>query len=596
MARLYLAQQRPAEAAALYARLLRDEERPRWYLALLEAQQRAGQAAAAAATRQVLLQRFPESGEADRAMWGIVEAARPAGPARLAAALGAYLERFPSGVRAGAAVDALLALPPGALGAADRFLAGQRALKLGRYATAIRELSASAQRGYRAADSWRLLGEAYRESGDTTKAIQVWQQAKARYPSGRLFLNLGEAYLERRQFGPGLEAFQKVVKGYPDLAGEALWNIARILDRQSKDRDKFKAYQQLYQQFPRSDRATSALWRSFWADYGARRLESAAAKANQFLSTYPDSSLRPAFQFWLARLEMAFRRPERAQQLVNRLVVENPRSYYSLRVQAGVPVSGVDHRPDRPLKPTPNWQLPQVTDEVDGLLGRSQVWPVMATLPRHLQEQLLLHQYDAVAAELGGPKGVAGRWLKGVLYYKIARYNEAIYAAADSSDPALLPLAYPLAFRDTILSYAGTYGLDPLLVAALIREESRFKPTARSYVGATGLMQLMPGTARGLAAGAGIKPGALDLNNPQVNIALGTRYLAANIKSFNGMAFLAVAGYNAGTGAVRGWLGRYPVSDPDEFIENIPYTETRDYVKKVYASYWMYRRVYSGNA
>jgi soluble lytic murein transglycosylase len=174
---------------------------------------------------------------------------------------------------------------------------------------------------------------------------------------------------------------------------------------------------------------------------------------------------------------------------------------------------------------------------------------------------------------------------------------EAAQALYTASGAAGLPLAvwkalYPQAAWQTITQAAGRVGMDPYLVAGVVREESRFDPMAVSPAGAYGLMQLMPGTARSAARNVGIPaPNLRGLTDTQTNVLLGTVVLAELLKEF-GRPDLAVAAYNAGPGAVRRWQGQHTGVDPASFDETIPYQETRAYVKAVLQSAAIYRWLY----
>ena len=157
---------------------------------------------------------------------------------------------------------------------------------------------------------------------------------------------------------------------------------------------------------------------------------------------------------------------------------------------------------------------------------------------------------------------------------------------------ALWTALYPEGQWAPIAQAAGRTGVDPYLVAGVIREESRFDPTALSSAGAFGLMQLMPGTAQGAARNAGVAPpDSRTLADPQTNVLLGTVVLSELLKQF-GRVDLAVAAYNAGPAAVGRWMAQRPGMDPASFVEEIPYQETRDYVKTVLESAAVYRWLY----
>ena len=155
-------------------------------------------------------------------------------------------------------------------------------------------------------------------------------------------------------------------------------------------------------------------------------------------------------------------------------------------------------------------------------------------------------------------------------------------------------LVYPVLFYDEIRKYAGETGNNLPLMLGLIREESYFDPLAQSSVGASGLMQLMPSTAREISSkySLGI---AGDLFTPSKNIRLGNYYYEFLRKNLEGYDVSSVAAYNGGIGSLKNWKTSLHYNDTDEFVEQIPYPETKNYVKKVFRSYWNYIRIYTGN-
>ena len=143
---------------------------------------------------------------------------------------------------------------------------------------------------------------------------------------------------------------------------------------------------------------------------------------------------------------------------------------------------------------------------------------------------------------------------------------------------------YPFPFEEDILKSSRDRNLNPLLVTSLIRQESRFEPEIKSSAGALGLMQVIPPTAKSVAQQMGLRD--YSLTNPQDNIKIGTFYLDFTHKKYNNNSMLAVASYNAGPNAVARWVNRYGLADADEFVEKIPYSETKGYVEKVFENYW----------
>ncbi|MBI5099675.1 MAG: transglycosylase SLT domain-containing protein [Nitrospirae bacterium] len=172
---------------------------------------------------------------------------------------------------------------------------------------------------------------------------------------------------------------------------------------------------------------------------------------------------------------------------------------------------------------------------------------------------------------------------------QLGEYRKIIAFAEKETDREFLPYSFPFGFGDIIEEAVDSRGVDKYLVAAVIREESRFDPDAVSWAGAMGLMQLMPATAYRVKKDIKLRlKDSSEIHDVKKNIFLGTHYLSGLIKEFKELPF-AIAAYNAGENALKRWMAKYNKNDIIEFIENIPYKETRLYVKKVLRSYWRYR-------
>jgi soluble lytic murein transglycosylase len=153
---------------------------------------------------------------------------------------------------------------------------------------------------------------------------------------------------------------------------------------------------------------------------------------------------------------------------------------------------------------------------------------------------------------------------------------------------------YPMPFRDIVMARSQETGLDPAYVFGLIRQESRFVSDARSNVGAAGLMQLMPNTARWMARKLAIDYSPDQISDPTVNVKLGTGYLKRVLEDFGGSQAMAAAAYNAGPNRPRRWR-EGPTVEPAVWAENIPFNETRDYVRKVLSNAAVYSSLLNGS-
>ena len=172
-----------------------------------------------------------------------------------------------------------------------------------------------------------------------------------------------------------------------------------------------------------------------------------------------------------------------------------------------------------------------------------------------------------------------------------ARFRDKLERTGGIVDPSLWKVAYPTGLLPTIKGQ-GVNGVDPYLVAAIIREESQYDPQAVSRVGAIGLMQVMPATANNVVQRLGLPSvGRDDLFDQETNIQIGVHYVQQLLEQFSGNIALTIASYNAGPVVVGSWVALHPGRSQDEFIELIPYQETRQYVKRVLRSYREYMRL-----
>ena len=149
-------------------------------------------------------------------------------------------------------------------------------------------------------------------------------------------------------------------------------------------------------------------------------------------------------------------------------------------------------------------------------------------------------------------------------------------------------LIYPLHYYETVEKVKGNN--NPIILQSIIKEESHFNPFATSSVGAGGLMQLMPATYNEIVKNTSI---GADIYNPESNLKAGSIYYERLKKSLGNKDLYALSAYNGGIGSVNTWFSKLIYNDADEFVEQIPYSETKNYVKKVFRSYWVYGNIYN---
>lgn len=166
------------------------------------------------------------------------------------------------------------------------------------------------------------------------------------------------------------------------------------------------------------------------------------------------------------------------------------------------------------------------------------------------------------------------------------------YLENDSSNNLLLPYFFPLAYDETVKQLEQKPMIPKTLILSVMREESHFNPNVESVAGAIGLMQLMPTTAKYIGKKIGLKVKVDSLDQPELNIKLGSAYLKRLMKRYKGNVFYALAAYNGGPTNVRRWIKRANSSDNDEFVETITFPETQNYVRRVMRTYYMYQKLY----
>jgi soluble lytic murein transglycosylase len=221
-----------------------------------------------------------------------------------------------------------------------------------------------------------------------------------------------------------------------------------------------------------------------------------------------------------------------------------------------------------------------------------------------VRQLLLIDRFDEAGDEIRAlPPTTVGQatlawieWRRGRLRNAIIAmkkaYPEYIGEAGDLLPVDVWRILYPIGYEETLAQKAGEEQLDPALVAALVCQESTFDPGAVSRAGARGLMQIMGATGQLLARDLGVRYQRAALHDPATSLDFGTRYLRQMLDRFDGHVERALAAYNAGPHRVVAWTEGRPDVSAEEFVETIPFTETRFYVMTILASREQYRRLY----
>lgn len=488
-------------------------------------------------------------------------------------------------------------------------------------------------------DALRLLVRYYPQEKNSLPYLSLLGRAAAR--SGEYQTAVG-AYERAYQLAPASK------KGR-----EALYQAA-YMSYQFQDYDgAVRKFQQFAKANPRSGLAKDAAWHLAWLQYLRNDYKGALEKFNQLAKAAQgrrrsNDSLRERMLYWMAMSHIRLNQLTEARAALEQIIAKNAFSYYGLAARARLDVvvakldeqakrlpAAKDEKSGAPAPALPTTMEPVTTaaeeekESEEDIVDETETETAAAASEGVDEEGLQVSDFKDPAQRaridvankliaLGLPE--LAKWelweverhtrnqtyLRMLIsaYEGIGSYNRsatiAELAFAKEREAgglegahALWVSAYPQAFLKNVEKATKEFSVPQEWVWAIMRTESLFKPDVISPVGAKGLMQLMNYTARNLTKLRGEVDDGLDLLNPEVNIRLGTQYLARLHTKFKGLLPLVAAAYNAGPHRVEGWLVNFGHLETDEFVEHIPFLETRNYVKKVVRYHTFYRRIYA---
>lgn len=436
---------------------------------------------------------------------------------------------------------------------------------------------------------------------------------------------LGKSYSKLGDREKSIKTFHRILNSYPacEWADDALFYIGNVY-RESGDMKKAIAYYaRLAAEYPDSHFADSSFWWQAWAHYIAGDFRGTEQLLQEMVIRYPRSFLVNQARYWQGRSAEKAGSPTRAVQYYRKTIVRGPYSYYGYRAAERMaafgftaPAVNSDGVGDAAAFCEDGACLEDPVETSDGDNGPP-VWTeeakkLLSDEPSYKTtlELMYLDMKKEAAAELWALQETAVR-KRGALialskaFFELGDYHRSLMLVLRNYDRYLdgarreTPgdfwlLAYPQGYWDSIVNASKKHDLDPLYIAAIIREESQFRAEALSPAGARGVMQVMPATGEWIAQTIRLQGFNRDrLFDPDAAITVGVWYVAHLMKRFNNDPLLVAAAYNAGPEAVASWLTRSSDSQkPDEFVEQIPFSETRGYVKKVLRNYAEYRRIY----
>ncbi|HWR36287.1 MAG TPA: transglycosylase SLT domain-containing protein [Clostridia bacterium] len=453
------------------------------------------------------------------------------------------------------------------------------------------------------------LGVALRRSGNASEGRRLLEQTEATGEANaeRLY-NLGEIARSEDNESAVIDNLGQMRK----TAATSSWFESALLSAGNmyllkRDYDKaIDQYREIHERFPNGPRASYAHWKATWLNFRQGRNEEARREFEKHVEQYPRSVEVAAALYWRARLaeesgDLATARAWYAK------AADRFRNYYYGH-QARERLAKLGENGATASVPLLD-RIPSVQALGDGALVEDPPGDDLRVQKSKLLENAGL--FDLAIKELqlaSGGKGPNWATLQiARIYRESGQYHRALqflkralpsYYAMDISD---LPRPYweflfPRPYWTDLRKFSTQNRLDPYLVASLIRQESEFNPGAISHANAWGLMQLLPAVGKGEARELKVRRfNTEQLLIPNLNLQLGTRFFREMVDHQNGQIEYALAAYNAGTNRVQDWLDNGKYRDVVEFVESIPFTETREYVQAIMRNAQVYRKLYPNN-
>ncbi len=412
------------------------------------------------------------------------------------------------------------------------------------------------------------------------------------------------AELSRNENNPAAHdaLIAEMVKRFPGSRWleEALYSGGNMYLLKHDSKQAIYHYVLLVENFPNSTYAPSAHWRAAWMNYRLRNYSEAARLMDEQIQRYPGGLEIPSAIYWRGRIyedeEHNFGQAENYYRALSATYVNY---YYGelarqrlkvLGTQPAVTPSPVLAAVHKPVVPPLTGELPENDPHLikARLLANASLNEYIAP---EIQASPTSAQWGALAqAEIYVSYGEITRALQSMKHSGISFFALPM----DQVPTVYWKLLFPQPYWNDLVADSERHGLDPNLVASLIRQESEFNAGAVSHANAYGLMQLLPSVGKAAAKKEGVKGFSTNqLLNPETNMQLGTLNLKQVLDRFGGQVEYALAAYNAGDLPVRQWMASGEYKDIPEFVESIPYTETREYVQAILRNREMYRALNS---
>jgi len=433
--------------------------------------------------------------------------------------------------------------------------------------------------------------------------VQPYLKGNAREAEARFFyLTAIRALGDQSTY---VDLARKFVAEYPDSpwSEETLNNLASHYIIVDEDDAADLTFRELSRRFPKSRYSERAAWKVGWRAYRGGDFAEAAETFERAAATFPRSDYRPSWLYWSGRSRDQITERDVAAARYRLTVADYGNSYYgrlatAILRQRNEPaaVQAVAMPASLPAAPA---TIP--SDALIRELGALELYDTALREVQYAQHAWgNSPQFEATIAWIRHNQGLGlsgterFNAIRGAINTMRRAYPQFMTAGGENLPPEILRIIYPLDFWPLIVRGASQHGLDPYLMTALMAQESTFTPEIKSSANAVGLMQLIPSTGRRYARKVGMNRfTTASLQDPEVNVRLGMQYFKDLIDRFGG-DYYAIASYNAGENRVAQWRAEKPDLAEDEFIDDIPFPETQNYVKRILGTAEDYRRLYGG--
>ena len=433
-----------------------------------------------------------------------------------------------------------------------------------------------------------------------TKTLKLMKQGyfteNFSMPEDRQLYWQARMWRKKKDEGSMAKVIGQINKKYPlsKAHEDILLEVSRSYKGNNNDEVAEIWWNKLLENFPKKRSGEIAAWELAWYHYQQNNWKTSLKYINDGLRNgINNPEVAAKFVYWQGKLAVQEKKQERAQRIFNNLLSWYPNTFYGMLAQRTmsslvpkkIPYKQKDYWHDNPPELQANEEKTElefaefVMAAGDGNIGAKHIRNLVdLKSPKELiwKSSLVLDEYGEYRS----------------LQTIVVNHYLGDLKRIPIKDQQVWTFAFPRPYWMDVQNFSKNAGIDPYLALAIMREESLYQADVVSPASARGLMQLMPYTGKRVAKIIGLKlKDEKDLFNPKINIQLGTSYLGQISKRFGEVIQIA-GSYNAGPGRMKEWLKRFPDRDLDEFVESIPYIETRNYVKRVFRTHQLYKAIY----